>query len=72
VLLGTAWGCGAIDHYGVTTLTTVVGVLIAILTVIFLVGCMLDRRVWKKPYHSETVAQYFILQIQRGFVMLKL
>lgn len=55
-ILVTAWGGGVIDRYGVTTFTTAVVVLIAVLTVIFLVGYMLGRRVWKKPYHSKTVA----------------
>lgn len=52
-IFGTAWGGGIIDYYGVTTLTTAVGLLIAVLTVIFLVGCILGRCVWKLPYHSK-------------------
>ena len=52
-IVGTAWGGGIIDGYGVTTLTTAVGLLIGALTLIFLVACGLGRCIWKKPYHSE-------------------
>lgn len=52
-ILGTALGGGIIDSYGVTTLTTAVGLLISMLTLIFLAGCILGRRVWKLPYHCE-------------------
>lgn len=55
-ILGTALGGGIIDSYGVTALTTAVGLLIGALTVIFLAGCFLGRRVWKIPYHSEVHA----------------
>lgn len=52
-IVGTAWGGGIIDRYGVTTLTTAVGVLVAVLTAVFLGACALGRCVWKKPYCSE-------------------
>lgn len=52
-IIGTAWGGGIIDQYGVTALTTAVGLLVAVLTAVFLGGCFLGRCVWKKPYHSE-------------------
>lgn len=52
-ILGTALGGGIIDGYGVTTLTTAVGLLITVLTAAFLAGCILGRRVWKIPYHSQ-------------------
>lgn len=53
-ILGTALGGGIIDSYGVTTLTTAIGLLIAILTAVFLAGCLLGQRVWKIPYKTNT------------------
>lgn len=52
-ILGTALGGGIIDGYSVTALTTAVGLLITVLTAAFLAGCILGRRVWKIPYHSQ-------------------
>ena len=52
-IVGTAWGGGIIDRYGVTTLTTGVGLLTVVLTAVFLGACFLGRVLWKKPYHSE-------------------
>jgi len=52
-VIGTGLGGRIIDAYGVTTLTTGVGVLALILSVLFLLSCVLGRLVWKKPYVSE-------------------
>ena len=53
-IVGTALGGGIIDSYGVTTLTTAIGLLIAVLTAVFLAGCLLGQRVWKLPYKTNT------------------
>lgn len=53
-ILGTALGGGIIDSCGVTTLTTAVGLLIGVLTAVFLAGCLLGQRVWKLPYKTNT------------------
>ena len=52
-ILGTALGGGIIDAFGVTALTSAVGLLIAVLTAVFIAGCLLGHKVWKIPYHSE-------------------
>lgn len=52
-ILGTALGGGIIDAFGVTALTSAVGLLIAVLTAAFIAGCLLGHKVWKIPYHSE-------------------
>ena len=52
-IAGTALGGSVIDLYGVTTLTTGVGLLTLVLTAVFLAACFLGRVLWKKPYHSE-------------------
>jgi Na+/melibiose symporter-like transporter len=46
-------GGDVIDRFGVTTLTTGVGILAGAFAVIFLVSCILGRFVWKIPYVSE-------------------
>lgn len=46
-------GGDVIDRFGVTTLTTGVGILAGAFAVIFFVSCILGRFVWKIPYVSE-------------------
>jgi len=50
---GAALGGTIIDRWGVTTLTTWVGVVMLVLTVLFIGTCILGRCVWKKPYVNE-------------------
>ena len=52
-IAGTALGGSVIDAYGVTALTTGVGLLILVLATIFTAACFLGRVLWKKPFHSE-------------------
>ena len=52
-IAGAAVGGTVIDRWGVTTLTTWVGILMLVLTVLFLGTCILGRCIWKKPYVSE-------------------
>lgn len=52
-ILGNGIGGDIIDRFGVTTLTTGVGILAGAFAVIFLVSCILGRYVWKIPYVCE-------------------
>ena len=52
-IVGNGVGGMIIDQYGVITLTTGVGILAAVLTVLFLISCVQGRFVWKIPYVSE-------------------
>ncbi|MBQ6799103.1 MAG: MFS transporter [Oscillospiraceae bacterium] len=53
-VLGSGLGGMIIDRFGVLTLTTSVGILAMLLTLLFLLSCILGRFVLKKPYVSET------------------
>jgi len=55
-VLGSGLGGIIIDRFGVLTLTTGVGILAMLLTVLFFLSCILGRFVLKKPYVSETVS----------------
>ena len=50
---GNALGGEIIARYGVITLTNSVGIFALVLSVLFLLSCVLGRCVWKKPYVSE-------------------
>lgn len=52
-IVGSAVGGTVIDRYGVTTLTSAVGIVVLVLTAAFVVACVLGRYVWKKPYANE-------------------
>lgn len=52
-IVGNGVGGIIIDQFGVITLTTGVGIIAAVLTVLFLISCLLGRYVWKIPYVSE-------------------
>lgn len=54
-IVGATLGGTIIDRFGVTTLTSGVGVLILVLTAVFVGSCILGRHVWKKPYVNEKV-----------------
>ena len=54
-ILVTALGGGIIDRFGVTTLTTGVGVLVAATTAVFAAGTLLGRRVWKIPGRQDSI-----------------
>ena len=52
-IAGAAVGGTVIDRWGVTTLTTWVGIVMLVLTVLFIGTCILGRCIWKKPYANE-------------------
>jgi len=52
-VIGSGLGGTIIDKFGVTTLTTGVGILALILTGLFFVSCVYGRFIRKKPYVSE-------------------
>jgi predicted MFS family arabinose efflux permease len=52
-IAGAAVGGTVIDRWGVTTLTTVVGIIMLVLTALFIGTNILGRYVWKKPYVNE-------------------
>ena len=52
-IVGAAVGGNVIDKWGVTTLTSGVGIVMLVLTVLFIGTCILGRCIWKKPYVSE-------------------
>lgn len=52
-VIGNSVGGKVIDQFGVTSLTTAVGIVSLVLTAGFLFCCVLGRLVWKKPYISE-------------------
>lgn len=52
-IVGNGVGGIIIDKFGVITLTTGVGILAAVMTVLFFGSCLLGRFVWKIPYVSE-------------------
>ena len=52
-IVGSAVGGTVIDRYGVTALTTAAGVIMLVLTALFVAACLLGRCVWKKPYVNE-------------------
>ena len=54
-IVGAAVGGTVIDRWGVTTLTTAVGIVMLVLTGLFAATCILGRYVWKKPYANEEV-----------------
>ena len=54
-IAGTALGGIIIDAYGVTALTTGVGVLTLVTTAIFAGGILLGRRVWKIPLRRHGI-----------------
>lgn len=55
-ILGASFGGVLIDHYGVTSLTSIVGSLALFLSVLFVLFSVLGRYVWKIPYVSEQAA----------------
>lgn len=52
-IVGMSLGGAVIDHYGVITLTTAVGLLLLTLSLVFAGTCVLGRRVLKLPYVTE-------------------
>jgi MFS family permease len=52
-IAGNGIGGIIIDKFGVITLTTSVGIIAVVMTVLFLISCILGRFVWKIPYVSE-------------------
>ena len=52
-IAGNGIGGIIIDRFGVITLTNCVGIIAAVMTVLFLGSCLLGRFVWKIPYVSE-------------------
>ena len=55
-VLGNALGGEIIARYGVITLTNAVGMFALVLSVLFILACILGRYVWKKTYaHEEAV-----------------
>lgn len=52
-IIGNGIGGVIIEKFSVIALTNGVGILAAVMTVLFLISCLLGRFVWKIPYVSE-------------------
>jgi len=52
-VLAAGIGGTVIDRWGITALTTGVGVIAMAMTALFLLACVMGRLVWKKPYVTE-------------------
>jgi len=54
-VIGSGIGGQIIDRFGVTTLTSGVGIVSLVLTVLFTIACVYGRLIRKKPYVSESM-----------------